>query len=123
MATARGAKKTVGKAARPATHRPTAATAQGGGVHGGTTQGARPANRGGIAQQVTPSSELGAIVGSKPLARSELTKRVWDYIKSHNLQDANDRRQINADEILRRVVGRDQVSMFELTKFINQHVR
>ncbi len=90
-----------------------------------TSKGPRPGqgtNRG-IGQQVMPSSELGAIVGSQPLARSEITKRVWDYIKSHNLQDATDRRQINADETLKRVVGRDQVSMFELTKFINQHVK
>ncbi len=92
-----------------------------------TSKAPRPAGQGaqnrGIAQQVTPSSELGAIVGSQPLARSEITKRVWDYIKSHNLQDATDRRQINADDTLKRVVGRDQVSMFELTKFINQHVK
>ena len=79
--------------------------------------------RGGIAQQVTPSAELGAIVGKEPLTRAELTKRVWDYIKSHNLQDANDRRQINADDTLKKVLGRDQVSMFEMTKLINQHVK
>ncbi len=122
MATARATKKTSGKAAGTAAHRPTATAGRGGRAGGGATRGARSENRGGIAQQVTPSSELGAIVGSQPLPRSELTKRVWDYIKSHNLQDTNDRRQINADETLRRVVGRDQVSMFELTKFINQHV-
>ncbi|HYQ91888.1 MAG TPA: SWIB/MDM2 domain-containing protein [Candidatus Competibacteraceae bacterium] len=79
--------------------------------------------RGGIAQQVTPSAELGAIVGKEPLTRAELTKRVWDYIKSHNLQDANDRRQINADDTLKKVLGKDQVSMFEMTKLINQHVK
>lgn len=79
--------------------------------------------RGGIAQQVTPSAELGAIVGKEPLTRAELTKRVWDYIKSHNLQDANDRRQINADATLKKVLGKDQVSMFEMTKLINQHVK
>lgn len=79
--------------------------------------------RGGIAQQVTPSAELGAIVGKEPLTRAELTKRVWDYIKSHDLQDANDRRQINADDTLKKVLGKDQVSMFEMTKLINQHVK
>ncbi|HZV81970.1 MAG TPA: SWIB/MDM2 domain-containing protein [Geobacteraceae bacterium] len=79
--------------------------------------------RGGIAQQVTPSAELGAIVGKEPLTRAELTKRVWDYIKSHDLQDANDRRQINADATLKKVLGKDQVSMFEMTKLINQHVK
>ena len=79
--------------------------------------------RGGIAQQVTPSAELGAIVGKEPLTRAELTKRVWDYIKSHDLQDANDRRQINPDATLKKVLGKDQVSMFEMTKLINQHVK
>jgi len=79
--------------------------------------------RGGIAQQVTPSAELGVIVGNEPLTRAELTKRVWDYIKSHDLQDANDRRQINPDATLKKVLGKDQVSMFEMTKLINQHVK
>ena len=79
--------------------------------------------RGGIAQQVTPSAELGAIVGKEPLTRAELTKRVWDYIKSHDLQDANDRRQINPDATLKKVLEKDQVSMFEMTKLINQHVK
>jgi len=79
--------------------------------------------RGGIAQQVTPSAELGVIVGTEPLTRAEVTKRVWDYIKSHNLQDANDRRQINADAVLKKVLGKDQVSMFEMTKLYNQHLK
>ncbi len=79
--------------------------------------------RGGIAQQVTPSAELGAVVGNEPLTRAELTKRVWDYIKSHDLQDAKDRRQINPDATLKKVLGKDQVSMFEMTKLINQHVK
>ena len=79
--------------------------------------------RGGIAQLVTPSPELGAIVGTEPLSRAELTKRIWAYIKHHDLQDAKDRRQINADDQLKKVLGRDQVSMFEMTKLINQHVK
>ncbi len=61
--------------------------------------------RGGIAQLVTPSPELAAIVGKEPLSRANLTKQVWDYIKSHNLQDAQDRRQINADDKLRTGAG------------------
>src|SRR3954453_5810205 len=72
--------------------------------------------RGGIAQPVTPSPELGAIVGMAPLSRAELTKRVWAYIKAHELQDAQDQRQIHADAPLQKVLGRDQVSMFEMTK-------
>jgi len=83
---------------------------------------ASTAVRGGIAQLVTPSPALGAIVGTAPLSRAELTKRVWAYIKQHALQDAQDRRQIKADAALKQVLGRDQVSMFELPKLLNQHV-
>ena len=83
---------------------------------------ASTAVRGGIAQLVTPSPELGAIVGMAPLSRAELTTRVWSYIKAHELQDAQDRRQIHADATLKKVLGRDQVSMFELPKLLNQHV-
>jgi len=59
----------------------------------------------------------------EPLSRAELTKRVWAYIKAHDLQDAQDRRQIHADAPLKKVLGRDQVSMFEMTKLLNQHVK
>ena len=83
---------------------------------------ASTAVRGGIAQRVTPSPALGAIVGTAPLSRVEMTKRVWAYIKQHTLQDAQDRRQIKADAALKQVLGRDQVSMFELPKLLNQHV-
>ena len=79
--------------------------------------------RGGITQPVTPSPELAAIVGPEPLSRAELTQRVWAYIKRHDLQDPQDRRQIKADDSLKKVLGRDQVSMFEMTKLINQHVK
>ncbi len=63
------------------------------------------------------------IVGSKPLARSEITTVVRDYIRSHNLQDRTVRRRIDVDEPLKRVIGRDQISLFELTKLNNQHVK
>ena len=73
---------------------------------------------------VQPDEALAAVVGSEPLPRSELTKKIWDYIKSHGLQDAADKRQINADEKLKVVFGgKEQVSMFEMTKLISQHVK
>jgi chromatin remodeling complex protein RSC6 len=78
--------------------------------------------RGGIAQQVKPDDKLAAVVGDAPLTRADLTKKVWDYIKANNLQDAKDRRAINADAKLKPIFGKDQVSMFEMTKLINQHV-
>lgn len=70
-----------------------------------------------------PSPELAAVVGAEPQPRSEITKRVWDYIKKHDLQDAANRRQINADDKLRPVFGgQKSVTMFEMTKLVNQHL-
>jgi len=78
--------------------------------------------RGGLAQRVQPDAQLAAVVGNDPLPRSELTKKIWDYIKSNDLQDPENRRMINADDKLRPIFGRDQVSMFEMTRLVNQHV-
>lgn len=80
--------------------------------------------RGGLAAPVTPSKELAAIVGSDPLTRGEVTKRVWDYIKANNLQDEKNRRNINADAKLKPIFGgKAQVSMFEMTKLVNGHLK
>jgi len=71
-----------------------------------------------------PSQELAAVVGDRPMPRTEVTKRLWDYIKKNDLQDAKNRRQINADDRLRPIFGgRRNVTMFELTKLVNQHLR
>jgi chromatin remodeling complex protein RSC6 len=70
-----------------------------------------------------PDAALAAVVGSNPLPRTEITKRLWDYIKKYNLQDAKNRRQINADDKLRAVFGRGSVSMFEMNKLIQSHLR
>src|SRR5919197_4867336 len=76
----------------------------------------------GLMKPVQPSAELAAIVGHTPLPRTEITKRLWDYIKQHGLQDAQNRRMINADAKLRPVVGgREQVSMFDLPKLVSHH--
>jgi chromatin remodeling complex protein RSC6 len=73
---------------------------------------------------MTPSDVLGSIIGNKPMPRTEVTKRVWDYIKKNKLQDAIKRTMINADEKLRELFGgKKQVSMFEMTKFINKHLK
>lgn len=71
---------------------------------------------------MTPSTELAAIVGSKPLPRTEVTKKVWDYIKKNKLQDASNKRMINADAKLQAVLKKPQVSMFEMTKIISSHL-
>ena len=71
-----------------------------------------------------PSAELGAVVGSKPMPRTEVTKKIWDYIRKNGLQDAKNRRQINADDKLRPVFGgKKNVSMFEMTKLVNNHLK
>ncbi|MBS1985056.1 MAG: SWIB/MDM2 domain-containing protein [Bdellovibrionales bacterium] len=70
-----------------------------------------------------PSESLAAIVGSKPLARTEVTKKIWAYIKKNGLQDAKERRNIHADDTLKAVVGgKKMVNMFELTKFVSKHL-
>lgn len=71
---------------------------------------------------VTPSAELAAIVGVRPLPRTEVTKKIWQYIKDHGLQDQENSRMINADHRLKKLFGSNQVSMFAMTKLINQHL-
>jgi len=69
------------------------------------------------------SADLAAVVGKGPMPRSEVTKKLWAYIKSKNLQDAQNKRQINADASLKKVFGgRDSVNMFEMTKLISVHL-
>jgi len=69
-----------------------------------------------------PSASLAAIIGDKPVPRTEVTKKVWEYIKKNNLQDATKRTMINADAKLREIFKKGQVSMFEMTKLINNHL-
>lgn len=87
------------------------------------TTGKKKANPG-FARPVQPDEKLAKIVGSEPLPRTELTKKLWDYIRSHNLQDASAKTFINADENLKAVFdGKDRVSMFEMTKLVSGHVK
>jgi len=72
---------------------------------------------------MTPSASLAAIVGSAALPRTEVTKKVWDYIKKNKLQDAVNRRMINADDKLKQVLGKAKVTMFEMTKLISAHLK
>jgi chromatin remodeling complex protein RSC6 len=73
---------------------------------------------------MTPSAALGAVIGSSPLPRTEVTKKIWDYIKKNNLQDKDNRRMINADDKLKAVFGgKKQVSMFEMTKLVSGHLK
>jgi chromatin remodeling complex protein RSC6 len=73
---------------------------------------------------MTPSAALANVVGNSPLPRTEVTKKLWAYIKRKGLQDAKNRRQINADDNLKPVFGgKGQVSMFEMTKLVNKHLK
>ncbi len=78
--------------------------------------------RGGITAPVTPSPELADIVGDKDLPRSEVVSKMWAYIKKNDLQDAKDRRQINADAKLEKVFGKKSVTMFEMNKHLSRHL-
>ena len=71
---------------------------------------------------VTPDATLGAIVGTTPMPRTEITKKIWDYIKKHNLQDPKNKRNINGDEKLTALFGKKTVTMFELTAIVSKHV-
>ena len=77
----------------------------------------------GLMKEVQPSKELAAVIGSDPMPRTQVTKKLWEYIKKHNLQDASNRRNINADDNLRPIFGKDQVSMFEMTKLVSKHLK
>ena len=69
-----------------------------------------------------PSAALAAIVGSQPLARTEATKRLWEYIKARNLQNPANRRNILCDAAMKAVMGKDEVTMFEMTALVSQHL-
>lgn len=115
-APAKSAGKTAAKSA--AKGGATKAAAKGGAEKSGRAPNAA------FMKPMTPSAELAAVVGSDPQPRSEITKRVWDYIKKNNLQDAQNKRQINADDKLRPVFGgKKNVTMFEMTSLVNKHLQ
>ncbi|MDQ5897770.1 MAG: hypothetical protein QG612_1856 [Pseudomonadota bacterium] len=71
---------------------------------------------------MTPSADLAAVIGKTAVPRTEVTKKVWEYIKQHNLQDPANKRMINADAKLKKIFKKDQVSMFEMTKLISDQL-
>src|SRR3954452_6795093 len=76
-----------------------------------------------LMKPLQPSKELAAVVGSEPLPRAEVVSKVWDYIKTHNLQDPQNKREIMADEKLQAVFGKNRVTMFEMNKHLAQHLK
>jgi chromatin remodeling complex protein RSC6 len=106
-------KKTVKKAARKPARRKAAKK----------TKSKRKPNAA-FMRPVQPDAMLATVVGSTPLPRTELTKKLWQYIKRKGLQDSKERRMINADDNLRAVFGgKSKVSMFDMTKLVNKHVK
>ena len=94
---------------------------------GGSKAGSKGAGgKGGnsaLQKPLQPSKELAAVVGAEPLARAEMVSRIWDYIKKNNLQNPENRREIIADDKLRLIFGKDKVTMFEMNKHLNQHLK
>ena len=117
------AKSTARKSASKSTARKSSARGASSSRSGGAKRTKRALSPA-LMKPMRPSAELGAVVGARSMPRSEVTKRIWDYIKKNGLQDKKDGRQINADERLRAVFGgRRKVSMFEMTKLVNGHLK
>jgi upstream activation factor subunit UAF30 len=96
------AKKTTAKSAKKAKRKPSAA----------------------FMKPMTPSAALAEVIGAKPMPRTEVTKKLWAYIKSHKLQDAKNKRVIKADAALKGVFGgKSSVNMFEMTKLVSKHLK
>ncbi len=76
-----------------------------------------------LQQPLTPSAELAAVIGKDPMARGEVVSKVWEYIKAHKLQNPDDGREILADEKLEKIFGKKKATMFEMNKFLAQHLK
>jgi upstream activation factor subunit UAF30 len=111
----KAAKKVVKKVAKKVVRKPAKKAAKGAGRGRANAAFMKP---------MTPDSLLAVVVGDKPIPRTMVTKKVWDYIKSKGLQDKVNRRMINADDALKAVFGgKNQVNMFEMTKLVNKHLK
>ena len=127
------AKKTARKSAKTSARKSASRSARGGAARKTARKGAarktggrKTARRPNAAfmAPVTPDDALAEVVGARPIPRTEVTKRLWSYIKSNKLQDTKNRRMIKADETLRPVFGgKSSVNMFEMTKLVNKHLR
>lgn len=117
---AKATKKAAGKTTAKAASKKTAA--KGGAKKGAAKKSGRKPNAAFMAP-LTPSNTLAEVIGNKPAPRTEVVKKIWEYIKKNNLQDQKNRRMINADEKLRPLFGKDQISMFDLAKIVNKHLQ
>jgi len=114
-------KKAAAKKAAPAAKK--AAPAKKAAAKTATAPAKKRAPNAAFMKAMTPSPQLAAIIGDTPVPRTEVTKKVWEYIKKNDLQDAAKRTMINADAKLKEIFKKAQVSMFEMTKLINGHLK
>ena len=115
-----GAKKGGAKRGGAKKARGSARKASRGKRSGGAKRAPNPA----FMKPMQPDAALGAVVGNNPMPRTEITKKLWQYIKRNGCQDQKERRMINADDKLRPVFGgKNKVSMFEMTKLVNKHMK
>ena len=124
MATATKAATKKSSAAKktPATKAPAKKAAQTGTAPAGGAAAKKRSPNASFMKAMTPSATLAAIIGAGPVPRTEVTKKVWEYIKANGLQDPQKRTMINADEKLKDIFQKAQVSMFEMTRLINGHL-
>ena len=119
MAAKKAAKKPAKKAAKKAAKKPAKKAAK-----KPAKKAAKRTPNAAFMKALTPSSDLAAVVGQSPLPRTEVVKKLWLYIKKHGLQDAKNRRNINADDKLKAVFGgKKTVSMFEMTSLVSKHLK
>jgi chromatin remodeling complex protein RSC6 len=128
MATAKKTPVEAAPATKAAAEKPAAAVKKAAPAKAAAKKAATPAvprkPNAAFMKAMTPSAVLAEVVGAAPLPRTEVTKKVWDYIKKLDLQDPANRRMINADDKLKAVFGgKEQVSMFEMTKLISDHLK
>jgi chromatin remodeling complex protein RSC6 len=128
MATKKAAKKTAKKAVKKAAAKKTVKKAVKKAAAKKTVKKAVKAKvkrkpNAAFMRPLTPSGPLAAIVGSIPMPRTEVTSKIWAYIKKNKLQDSVNRRMINADDKLKALFGKAQASMFELTKYVSKHLK
>ena len=121
-ASGKAARKATKKAASKAPAKATKTAAKAAPKKAAAKKDARKPNAAFMAP-LTPSDTLAAVIGNKPLPRTEVVKKIWEYIKKNNLQDQKNKRNINADDKLKPLFGKAQISMFELAKIVNQHLK
>jgi len=115
-----GAKRGGAKRGGAKKARGSARKASRGSKRGGAKRAPNPA----FMKPMQPDAALGAVVGNNPMPRTEITKKLWQYIKRNGLQDQKERRMINADDKMKAVFGgKGKVSMFEMTKLVNKHMK